>query len=356
MQQAAGFGPAASGGSIMRIPINQRDEGVASAHRRMFCIGMGSLFAAAGLADATGAAASPFPQTIRHALGQTKIANPPKRIITLGWNSEDIVLALGVIPIAIERRGLFDSGIFPWNEPLMGATEPVLLQPEMLDFEQIALLRPDLIIVLAAYSSFSTVTYDRLARIAPTVVHQSAAGQTPWRAQTAFISNVLGRTDVAAEKVLFTERFLAALKANHPEVAGKNFVFGTYSSGDSNLGLYLSTDPRMEILQQLGLKIAPGIEGMTATNKGKWRTAISLERIDELDADVFILGYGREIQQSVESNNLLQQVPAIRQRRCVYLDNPELVWASSALSVLSIPYAFGSFFQRIVDVFESERG
>ncbi len=356
MQQAAGFGPAASGGSIMRIPINQTDEGVASAHRRMFCIGVGSLLAAAGLAHAKGTTASPVPQTIGHALGQTKIANPPKRIITLGWNSEDIVLALGVIPIAVERRGLFNSGIFPWNEPLMGATKPVLLQPEMLDFEEIALLRPDLIIVLAAYSSFSTVTYNRLARIAPTVVHQSAAGQIPWRAQTEFIGDVLGRTDVAAAKIRFTERFLADLKSRHPGVADKSFVFGTYSSGDSNLGLYLSTDPRIEILQQLGLKIAPVIERITAANRGKWRTAISLERIDELEAEVFIFGYGREIQQSVESNKLLQQVPAIRQRRCVYIDNPELVWASSALSVLSIPYAFGSFFQRIVDVFESERG
>ncbi|AYD04581.1 iron-siderophore ABC transporter substrate-binding protein [Neorhizobium sp. NCHU2750] len=333
----------------------QRD-GPAGINRRAVCFGIAGVLVNGFAPALAGASAEGFPRTVRHALGTTVVTARPRRLATLGWNSEDIVLALGLIPAAMERRGLFDSGIFPWNEPLLGAEMPVLLQSEMLDFEQIAVLQPDLIIVLAAYSNFSAIAYERLSRIAPTVVHQSMVGRAPWRVQTAFVGKVLGRTDAADASVAATERFLAELKSRYPSASGKTFMFATYSAGDGNLGLYLATDPRMQILQQLGLKIAPAVERLTAANPGKWRTSISLERVDELEADIFVFGYGSEIQQSVEASNLLQQVTAIRTGKCVYLDDPELVWASSALSVLSIPYAFGSFFQRIADIFESERG
>ena len=38
-----------------------------------------------------------FPMTIRHAYGRTTIRKKPKRVATVGWQSQDIPLALGVV-------------------------------------------------------------------------------------------------------------------------------------------------------------------------------------------------------------------------------------------------------------------
>ena len=48
-----------------------------------------------------------FPVTISHALGTTIVNQPPERIVTLGWSSEDAVLALGKIPVGMPRYRFF---------------------------------------------------------------------------------------------------------------------------------------------------------------------------------------------------------------------------------------------------------
>ena len=43
--------------------------------------------------------AGAFPVTIEHAYGETTIEQEPKRIATLGWSDQDVVLSLGVVPV-----------------------------------------------------------------------------------------------------------------------------------------------------------------------------------------------------------------------------------------------------------------
>jgi iron complex transport system substrate-binding protein len=288
-----------------------------------------------------------FPLTVTHEFGDTTILTEPKRIVTLGWNCEDIVLALGHVPIAMEKRALFDPGVLPWNKQVLGSQTPFLLQEEQTDFEQIASLRPDLIIILSAYSKFPEASFRRFQKIAPTIVHQSKHAGLAWREQTTFIGTALGRNEDAAKLVQQTEFFLDNLAASNPVTRDKTFLFGTYSSGQANMAVYLPADARIAMLQRLGLRVAPSIRLLGEANPGKWRTNVSLETIDRLEADVVILGYGIEIADAVKSNSLLQRHRAIRDGRCVYLDDPALIWGSSALSVLSIPFIFGTFFDRI---------
>ena len=107
-----------------------------------------------------------FPVTISHALGTTIVNQPPERIVTLGWSSEDAVLALGKIPVGMPRYRFFASGIFPWNEDRLAGARPYLFEGDI-DYEAIAALRPDLI--LGIYSGIDDLAYKRLSSIAPTV-------------------------------------------------------------------------------------------------------------------------------------------------------------------------------------------
>ncbi len=315
--------------------------------RRSVCAGfLASLLPCGTRAVAKGSAAS-FPLTITHEFGDTTILTEPKRIVALGWNCEDIVLALGHVPIAMEKRALFDTGILPWNKQVLGAKTPVLLQAELTDYEQIASLKPDLIIILSAYSKFEETSFRRFQQIAPTIVHQSTNASLAWQEQTAFIGKALGCSEDAANLVQKTENFLDKLAASNPITRGKTFLFGAYAAGQGNIAVYLPADARIAMLQRLGLKVAPSIRLLGDANPEKWRTNVSLENIDRFEADVFILGYGAEIADAVKNNSLFQQNRAIRDGHCVYLDDPALVWASSALSVLSVPFAFGTFFDRI---------
>ncbi len=119
-----------------------------------------------------------YPVTITHALGKTIVNQPPERIVTLGWSSEDAVLALGKIPVGMPHYRFFESGIFPWNEERLGATRPYLFEGDI-DYEAIAALRPDLI--LGIYSGIDDLAYKRLSSIAPTVAYRTAPWSADWK-------------------------------------------------------------------------------------------------------------------------------------------------------------------------------
>lgn len=92
-------------------------------------VGAAGLLAASRVKAAFDTAPDHFPVEIRHALGTTRIEAEPQRIVTLGWNGEDAVLALGRIPVGMHRYGLFGSGILPGTSPICGRRRPHCCNP-----------------------------------------------------------------------------------------------------------------------------------------------------------------------------------------------------------------------------------
>ncbi len=318
------------------------------ANRRQF---IGALVGASGLLAANRAtvafAAAPrrFPIDIHHALGQTRIEAEPQRIVTLGWNGEDAVIALGRIPVGMHRYGLFDSGILPWNEPYLQKQIPTLLQSGELDYEAIAALEPDLI--LAIKTGINEVEWQRLSSIAPTVAYRSAPWRADWREQMALTGLALGEDEKARDLVAATDRQLHSLADAHPDLRNKTFIFGSYFPGEGSLGVYFASDPRVRELLAMGLRLAPGIEALMAAEPDVNGTGVSLEDLDRFDADVLIVWYGPGARADAENQPLLQAFGPMRRGAYVALDDPVSVWATSAVSVLSIPYAFPGFVDRI---------
>ena len=285
-----------------------------------------------------------FPVTVEHRLGKTIIPKKPERIVTLGWNGEDVVLALGEIPIAMTRYSFFSDGIFPWNKQKLGDRRPALLDGET-DYEAIAVLQPDLI--LAVYADIDPVAYKRLSSIAPTVIDRSGPWQADWKEQTEQIGRALGKSKRADQLIDETEAFLRDLGRNHPDLVGKSFTFGSYLPGSGSMVAYLPADPRIQALVSLGMRPSAGVAGLAQTHPGDNSAGVSLEQIGMIDADILIMWYRQGAREAAESDPLFRSLQAVRNGSYVALEDPVSVTATSALSIANIPYAFPDFMDRL---------
>ena len=72
----------------------------------------GSEEEAGAAAGATTSAGGAFPVSIENKFGTTEIEAEPQRVVTVGFNDEDFVLALGVTPVGV-RQLLVGLGIPP---------------------------------------------------------------------------------------------------------------------------------------------------------------------------------------------------------------------------------------------------
>lgn len=283
---------------------------------------------------------------VLHALGTSDISLPPRRIITLGWSGEDVVLALGHVPVAMTRYGSFPSGMFPWDEEKLRGNNPLLLSGD-LNYEAIAALKPDLI--LGIYAGIDTVAYKRLSAIAPTVVYRSGPWQADWREQTEIIGEALGKPEEAKALIVETENLLEGFGKDHPELQGKTFTFGSYMPGSSGIIVYLPSDPRVQALTKMGLKVSSGVQALAASGPDETSTSVSLENVGSIDADILIMWYGEGARAAAEAQPLFAALGAVKRSSYVALDDPISVWSTSALSVLSIPYGFPQFVPRLAE-------
>jgi iron complex transport system substrate-binding protein len=304
------------------------------------------LFAVAAFAHPA-ASNEVFPVEVEHALGTTRIEHAPKRIVTLGWNGDDIVLSLGHRPVGIARYGLFDEGVTPWNPELLQDPRPVLLDDSQLDFEAVAALKPDLI--LAVRTGMGALQWKRLSRIAPTIAYRSGPWKADWREQTRLTGEALGESEKAQALIGKTETSLQQMAAEHPELKGTTFIFGAIFRADKSLGIYFDGDPRVAALLELGLVMPDSVKALARQNPGQRATSVSFEAIDTLDADILIVWYQPGARAEAERDPLFRRFGPVARGAYVPLDDPVTIWATSALSIRSIPYGMPAFLTQLAE-------
>ena len=163
-----------------------------------------------------------FPATVAHKFGETTVEQAPSRVVSVGVTEQDILLQLGVVPVAVtEWYGEKPFATWPWAEELLGDAEPeVLSAADGFELERIAALEPDLIV--GTNAGLTAKDYELLSQIAPTVpsVEGSTRYFSSWQDQTMQIAKALGR-DADGQALIdeVTARY-AAVAAEHPEWAG----------------------------------------------------------------------------------------------------------------------------------------
>ena len=309
--------------------------------------------------ETAGSGGAGFPVTMSHALGEAVIPAKPERVVTIGWMTQDLVAGLGIAPVGTTAQwGGDEDGHTPWFrdqvENVLQAPMPEDLRYDdagVIDFEQILALDPDLI--LAPHSGVTEIEYERLSEIAPTVAYaEQTWASGPWQELTRTVATALGESALAEEKIADTEELLTEARAAHPEFSGVTFVYGTsVSDGSSELGVYIDSDPRVRFLTELGLTVTPSMADVLGTVDGDdWYGAISLEKLDSLDADVFV-GWANdqsEIDATLTHPTVSRWAP-VANGRALLIDDAELGMATNSPTILSVPWALPTFLPMLAD-------
>jgi iron complex transport system substrate-binding protein len=169
--------------------------------------------------------------TVKHIFGDTKIPAPPKRVVSAGFTEQDDLLAVGVVPIAVtDWFGGEPFGVWPWAQPKLGGAQPVVLSlNDGIQVDQIAALKPDLII--ATNAGLDQDTYTKLAAIAPTIAQSGPdAFFEPWKDQATAIGQAVFKADDMQRLIAGVDEKFAGVGKNNPQFAGKKVLLlgGTF--------------------------------------------------------------------------------------------------------------------------------
>ena len=267
-----------------------------------------------------------FPVTVEHQFGETTVDAEPQRVVVVGLTEQDILLELGVTPVATtEWYGEQPYAVWPWAVDLLGDAEPE---------------------VLATTDGLEQETYDKLAEIAPTVA--SVEGSEPyfssWQEQTRVVAAAVGRSAEGEDLIDGVETAYAEAAAAHPEFAGLTATFSQGAAWEGNLWVYpegLNTD----FLTDLGFTITPGLEEH-APEEGV-QAQISAENTGLLEADVVV--FATEEPDAIDGLldfGTLSTLPAVKENRAIYTDG-ELAGAIYFLTPLSQKHVLEELLPRL---------
>jgi iron complex transport system substrate-binding protein len=287
-----------------------------------------------------------FPVTLTHAFGETTIPAAPLRIVTIGWMSQDAVLALGQVPVAIPEQmwGGDANGVLPWvREAIdkLGGPEPKIINFDTdIPYEDVLAVEPDLI--LAPYSGVTKEQYDRLSAIAPTVAYAKDPWAASWQDVMLITGTALGKSAEAQALIAATDQTLTDAAAAHPEFAGKTFTFGSLWVGDPGMNVYAKTDPRVYLVEQLGLKASAGVEELS--RQPGYFFNVSWENLETITADVIIsLDEGDAASDALYAQDVFKRLKPVADGHLLRMTDKGFVMATSAPSVLSIPWMLDRF-------------
>jgi iron complex transport system substrate-binding protein len=239
----------------------------ALSRRSFLTITAGAALAAACSSPKPGEVAKDGSVTVKHIFGETKIPAPPKRVVSAGFTEQDDLLAVGVVPIAVtDWFGGEPFGVWPWAQPKLGGAQPVVLNlNDGIQVDQIASLKPDLIV--ATNAGLDQDTYTKLSAIAPTIAQSGPdAFFEPWKAQATAIGQAVFKNDDMAKLVAGVDEKFAGVAKNNPQFAGKKvlLVGGTFFEDSVRV-----TTPgwRTDFLTNMGFTVPDAGAGLVPRDK-----------------------------------------------------------------------------------------
>ena len=279
--------------------------------------------------------------TVKHIFGETKIPAPPKRVVSAGFTGQDDLLAVGVVPIAVtDWFGGEPFGVWPWAQPKLGGAQPVVLNlNDGIQVDQIASLKPDLIV--ATNAGLDQDTYTKLSAIAPTIAQSgSDAFFEPWKDQATAIGQAVFKADDMAKLIAGVDEKFAGVGKNNPQFAGKKVLLlgGTFYEDSVRV-----TTPgwRTEFLTNMGFTVPDPGAGLVPREK----------MASVLDgADVLIWTTESDDEQAaLLADPIVAKLQATIQKRNVFTGK-DLAGAIAFASTLSYPVVADQLPPRIAQV------
>jgi iron complex transport system substrate-binding protein len=266
--------------------------------------------------------------TVKHIFGETKIPAPPKRVVSAGFTEQDDLLAVGVVPIAItDWFGGEPFGVWPWAQSKLGGAQPVVLNSaDGIQVDQIASLKPDLIV--ATNAGLDQDTYTKLSAIAPTIAQSGPdAFFEPWKDQATAIGQAVFKHDDMTRLIAAVDDKFTAVAQNNPQFAGKEvlLVGGTFYQDSVRV-----TTPgwRTEFLTKMGFTVPDTGGGLVPRDK-------MASVLDGADVLIWTTESDEE-QTALLADPIVAKLRATVQRRNIFTGK-DLAGAIAFASTLSYP-------------------
>jgi len=252
--------------------------------RRRFLIGVGALvLAGCGTQEQASAPTAMVAETrrVNHVMGTTEIPINPQRIIVVGFNEIEDLVALDVRPVGM----MFDAfGRAFLTDALRDI--PVIGADNAPNLEKIAALNPDLII---AVNWAAEGIYPELSAIAPTVVVSRGQNFKEWRSVFTFIADVVNRSERAAEQLAAYDERTASLRRELEAQQLDRLELSVFGMWNAEYALFNYVDGfAIEVLNDVGLQIAQAQRDAYAADPAVF-DSMSLEFLPQLDADYIFL-------------------------------------------------------------------
>lgn len=297
-----------------------------------------------------------FPVTVAHAYGETTLTQAPQRVVLVGLTEQDATLALGTVPVAVTAWFDKPAGrIFPWAEGALGEAElpEVLSKTDGVQVERIAALNPDLI--LGRYAGITKDDYERLSRIAPTVVQPKEYTDfgVPWQEATETIGQALGRPQAGKDLVAATEKTIADQAAANPAFKGKKAMVLTPYEGISFFG---EEDPRSRMLMDLGFAYPKNLVADVDTTK--YGTSVSAEELTRFtDGNDVIVWLATEEQVEEATGGQWSKTAMAKEGRAVFIGTgggSTYAMAFSFVTPLSIPFVLDRYVPQLAAAIDGD--
>ncbi|MCH9730167.1 MAG: protein kinase, partial [Actinomycetia bacterium] len=206
--------------------------------------------------DTTPEAPAYAAQTFEHTFGATRVATRPTAVATMSVADADVALSLGVQPVALSVTG----GTAPSWLAAMITGKPAIVST--IDPEALRSAHPDLIIDTA---EITKPNYNTLTKVAPTITRPADTDTTWSRAlQLSWIAQILGEQHKVDDLQQHAAAEAAAIRSQHPELAGRTVSVFTFS--DAGMSAELSTSPAAEYLSGLGMTYNPALAANSAAS------------------------------------------------------------------------------------------
>ncbi|MFF3427605.1 ABC transporter substrate-binding protein [Streptomyces sp. NPDC002602] len=293
---------------------------------------------AAASADAAKGA---FPVSLKNAWGDTEVKKKPLKVATVSDGDTDIALALGIVPVI--TPDVEDGGKVPEYKQRaidkLGAGKlKTYDDTDGTAYEAIAAEAPDVILGVNTWEMDKD--YAKLSPIAPVVTYtdKAQADTLTWQERLKTAAKALGLEAKADEVIAANEKATADAAAAHPEFKGKTYTYTVVHPEQISFMSYQAQDPG--VFEKLGFAKTD-----KAKNYAPDKNAVSLENLDQLDADVLLVTYpfgdrGVISPKELEGNKLFQSLNSVKGKHFAVIPSDNNLASSIAYpDALNAPWA-----------------
>ena len=278
-------------------------------------------------------------QNIQHHLGETCIPINPQRIIATDEDLLEILLALGLKPIAASEPNMVNSR----SRHLGGKVDDVvsLGKNNQLSLERILQLNPDLIL---GFDFSLENNYNQFSQIAPTVALYLSSHDA-WKTALQRADEILSRSQQAQQQLENYQERIEKLQTAMGEQLDKTEVSVVRFYADGHLEFRDSSSFPGSVLKNVGLP-RPAVQ--YETNSDETYQSVSSERLDLLDGDVIFVALdagANERFSKFQQDPLWQKLKAVQNERVFIVDSGYWIFGN----VLAANAILDDLFRYLVD-------